>query len=67
MFNLKKAQIPKFNGKHEHEHAKVWLEGVKTYFSMKNLSLETNTMWATYNFQDVSLEWWNAYKIKHRI
>ena len=65
--DLKKAQIPKFNGKHDGEHAEVWLEEAKTYFSMNNLLLETKTMSVTYKFQDISFEWWNAYKVEHGI
>jgi len=34
---------------------------------MKNISPKTKIMWATYNFQDVALKWWNAYKIEHGI
>lgn len=34
---------------------------------MKNLSTETKTKWATYNFQDIALEWWNTYKIEHGV
>jgi len=45
----------------------VWLEEEETYFLMKKLSPKTKIIWATYNFQDVALEWWNAYKIEHGI
>jgi len=34
---------------------------------MKNLSPKTKTIWATYNFQDISLKWWNAHKVEHEI
>ena len=64
---MKKAQIPKFNDKQEGEYAKIWLEEVEMYFSMENLSTKTKTMWATYNFLDIVLEWWNAYKIEHGV
>ena len=34
---------------------------------MKNLSIETKIIWATYNFLDIAFEWWNAYKIEHGV
>jgi len=34
---------------------------------MKNLSPKIKTMWATYKFQEIALEWWNGYKIEHGI
>jgi len=24
-------------------------------------------MWATYNFQDIAIEWWNAYNVEHGV
>lgn len=54
--DLTKALILKFNNKKEGKLAKIRLEEAKTYFSMKNLSLETKTIWATYKIQDITLE-----------
>lgn len=31
---------------------------------MKNLSPKTKIVWATHNFKDIALEWWNSYKVE---
>lgn len=65
--DLKKLQVPTFNGKQGEKATEDWLEKMETYFSVKNISSEAQTAWATINFSGPSLQWWKSYKAQQKI